>query len=79
MLWRKRLHAGKSEGELRVHGLFDPQSTVVIEGCDSLILRHKGGTALACDIGDKLRDGSLAGTVVPRRERILSRGVRTSQ
>jgi hypothetical protein len=41
MLGRQRLHAIEHENELGVHGMFDPQSTVIVEGRDALRRRNE--------------------------------------
>ena len=71
MLWRQRLHTVDCEEELGIHGLLRPQATVVVEGGDALGDRHEVRRACLCDRRDKVDDGLLGLTVVPRRQSII--------
>src|ERR1700730_15755496 len=56
MQWRERPHAVECKGELGVHGLFDPQRPVVVEGCDALRRRHEIGRTLSRHGSDATQD-----------------------
>jgi hypothetical protein len=76
MLGCKGNDAIDREGELRVHGVLDPQCAVVVEGRDALGRRDEIGRPLSRHGGDELQDRLLCATVIPRRQRVACLGLR---
>jgi len=56
---RENLHAVEREQELKIHRLLGPQSAVIVESGDALVLRHEVGRAVRRHTVDKVQDGLL--------------------
>ena len=81
MLRRERLHAIEREVELNGHRLLAPERAVVVEDGDALRNGHEIRRTRRRDLRDKVDDGFLRRTIVPRRQRVgvLGKGCGKSQ
>ena len=60
-----RGHAVQAVDHLRVHRMFHPQGTVLVEGGDALRRRHEAWVCAVCRRAHEIEDGLLCRTVVP--------------
>src|SRR5215469_10149127 len=65
MLGSKLVDAIEHKQELRIHGLLDPGSAVLIEGGNAVFGRHEVLTALVSRRFDEVRDCLLCRTIAP--------------
>jgi hypothetical protein len=76
---RQFLHPIEGEQDLRVHGVFDPQRAVIVEGGNTRLGRDIVRTALLRHVLDKLHEGLLGFAVIPGGQRIADLRGRRSQ